>query len=573
MKQFVVLFIVVFTLISGNFTVSAHTLSAENRLHTLDGEWVFYHKEMMTKGTFEQGKVVHIPSSFQKSVGVKNTYGTYIRKWSVPKEWRNHRLAVHIPFEYSAYAFYVDGKKLVSVGEVGPENQHETLLASRTAYFTPSKDTVTFQMEMSSFQQMRGGFENSIYIGNQAAVDRQSNLQFYRNTVVSGLMFMMGLLMLIFAWFLKDLREFFVFGLFCVSFAIRSFFAVPFLYEKVTSISYVGATKMEYIWTLLCFAIFIYLMKLYYEGFFAKWVVYSVWLICGLLIVITALTPPLVFQTLFFSVSWVMLPVFFYLLYVMIHSARLNKWVSRLNMIGAIIVFSGVILDYLKGSGVTTIRYEMTMPAVALYLLLQLIAIAKDFAEGRMELIRLNQSLDEEVALQTKQLKEKNEQLEALVWQDGLTGIANRRYFNEMVANQFDHAKQQQQKWSLIMIDIDEFKQYNDYYGHVAGDQLLKVFVDIINKILPPNVLFARYGGEEFVLITQDDQAMSLAEELRQRIEHANLEHLGRDLKRVTASFGVVTYTNEETVEELLHKADENLYMAKRSGRNRVYAS
>lgn len=268
-----------------------------------------------------------------------------------------------------------------------------------------------------------------------------------------------------------------------------------------------------------------------------------------------------------------MLPVFFYLLYVMIHSARLNKWVSRLNMIGAIIVFSGVILDYLKGSGVITIRYEMTMPAVALYLLLQLIAIAKDFAEGRMELIRLNQSLDEEVALQTKQLKEKNEQLEALVWQDGLTGIANRRYFNEMVANQFDHAKQQQQKWSLIMIDIDEFKQYNDYYGHVAGYQLLKIFVDIINEILPPNVLFARYGGEEFVLITQDDQAMSLAEELRQRIEHANLEHLGRDLKRVTASFGVVTYTNEETVEELLHKADENLYMAKRSGRNRVYAS
>lgn len=518
-------------------------------------------------------RYVHIPSSFQKSVDVRNTYGTYIRKWSVPKEWRNHRLAVHIPFEYSAYAFYVDGKKLVSVGEVGPENQHETLLASRTAYFTPSKDTVTFQMEMSSFQQMRGGFENSIYIGNQAAVDRQSNLQFYRNTVVLGLMFMMGLLMLIFAWFLKNLREFFVFGLFCVSFAIRSFFAVPFLYEKVTSISYVGATKMEYIWTLLCFAIFIYLMKLYYEGFFAKWVVYSVWVICGLLIVITALTPPLFFQTLFFSVSWVMLPVFFYLLYVMIHSARLNKWVSRLNMIGAIIVFSGVILDYLKGSGVITIRYEMTMPAVALYLLLQLIAIAKDFAEGRMELIRLNQSLDEEVALQTKQLKEKNEQLEALVWQDGLTGIANRRYFNEMVANQFDHAKQQQQKWSLIMIDIDEFKQYNDYYGHVAGDQLLKVFVDIINKILPPNVLFARYGGEEFVLITQDDQAMSLAEELRQRIEHANLEHLGRDLKRVTASFGVVTYTNEGTVEELLHKADENLYMAKRSGRNRVYAS
>lgn len=66
MKQFVVLFIVVFTLISGNFTVSAHTLSAENRLHTLDGEWVFYHKEMMTKGTFEQGKVCTHTELFSK---------------------------------------------------------------------------------------------------------------------------------------------------------------------------------------------------------------------------------------------------------------------------------------------------------------------------------------------------------------------------------------------------------------------------------------------------------------------------------------------------------------------------
>lgn len=574
MRQLVAIIVVVIALMSSGFLVSAHTLSPENHLSSLDGEWIFYHEKLMSKGTFEQGERVQIPSSFQKEVGMKNTYGTYVRTWQVPQGWRNHQLAVHIPFEYSAYAFYVDGKKLVEAGQVGPERQHETLLAARTAYFTPTKNSVTFQMEMSSFNHIRGGFENSIYIGNQAAIDRNVNAQFYRNAIMTGLMFMMGLLMLVFAWFLKDLREFFVFGLFCLSFAARSFFAVPFLYEKVTSISYVWATKTEYFWTLVCFAVFIYLMKLYYEQRFSKWIVHGVWSICGFLIVMTLTTPPVVFQTLFFKLSWTMLPVFGYLLYIMMRSVHSSKWVSRLHMIGAVIVFSGVILDYLKGSGVITIPLEMTMPAVAIYLLLQLIAIAKDFAKGRTQLIKLNTSLDEEVALRTKQLEEKNEQLALIAWQDGLTSIANRRYFNEKIDERFQHAKEFNENLSLIMLDVDEFKQYNDYYGHVAGDRLLKKFVTLINEVLPPKALFARYGGEEFVLVTthNEAEAKAFAEMLRQHIEASKLVHLGRDIKQVTASFGVTTYTNEKTADELVKKADELLYLAKASGRNCVKA-
>lgn len=574
MKQLIAIIVVVITFMSSSFSVSAHTLSPENQPSSLDGEWVFYHEKLMSKGIFEQGKSVQIPSSFQKEIGIKNTYGTYVRTWQVPKEWRNHRLAVHIPFEYSAYAFYVDGEKLVEAGQVGPERQHETMLAARTAYFIPTKSSVTFQMEMSSFHHIRGGFENSIYIGNQTAIDRHVNAQFYRNAIMTGLMFMMGLLMLIFAWFLKDLREFFVFGLFCLSFATRSFFAVPFLYEKITSISYVWATKMEYFWTLLCFAIFIYLMKLYYEQRFSKWIVHGVWSICGFLMLMTLTTPPVVFQTLFFKLSWTMLPVFGYLLYIMMCSVRSSKWVSRLHMIGVAIVFSGVILDYLKGSGIITVPLEMTMPAVSIYLLLQLIAIAKDFAKGRTQLIKLNTSLDEEVALRTKQLEEKNEQLALIAWQDSLTGIANRRYFNEKIDERFQYAQQSGENLSLIMLDVDEFKQYNDYYGHVAGDRLLKKFAALINEVLPQHVLFARYGGEEFVLVTAHNavEAKAFAEMLRQHIEEAKLAHLGRKVKQVTASFGVRTYTNETTADELVNKADELLYLAKASGRNCVQA-
>lgn len=580
MKRFIYIFcgIICVWMLCTNVAV-AHTLPANDPLKPLDGEWTFYHQQLMTKGNFDHGKKVQIPSSFESVVGKRNTYGTYTKKWHVPKEWQNHKVAVYIPFEYSAYAFYVDGKKLTSAGVVGDAQTHETMLKNNIAYFTPSQRTVVFAMEVSSFQHIRGGFENSIKVGHALAVDRHVNSEMFRHTILTGVIFMMGLMMLVFAIFLRDLREFFVFGLFCISFALRSFFAAPFVYARVTNVSYEWGTKMEYFWTLMCFCVFLYLMRLYYEKKFSNWMIGFVWVICGALMIVTLVSPPVIFQDLFFKTTWLMIPVFIYLLYVIVHSLKENKWLSRMNAIGSIIVFLGVILDYLKGIGVISSQIEMTMVGVTIYLILQVAALARDFAKNRTNLVSLNEelttlntSLDRQVAERTMQLSEANKQLQEIAWRDGLTGIFNRRYFTTTFETWFNEAKVQRTPLSLIMIDIDKFKQYNDYYGHLKGDELLIQFTKLIEKQLPPHALFARYGGEEFMIVLKETNAATvvLAETLRQQIEAANIPHLGRETGIITASFGIATYTNERQPSELVDIADNQLYEAKVHGRNRV---
>ncbi|CAK0761623.1 Diguanylate cyclase [Gammaproteobacteria bacterium] len=160
---------------------------------------------------------------------------------------------------------------------------------------------------------------------------------------------------------------------------------------------------------------------------------------------------------------------------------------------------------------------------------------------------------------------------------DALTGIANRRRFNEYVEDEFRRAKRATSPFSLIMIDVDHFKLYNDYYGHLAGDQCLKqVAMTLIRVIKRPADLLARYGGEEFSAILPDtnyEGANKIAKDMLASIQSLHLEHV-RSLTApyITISIGGTTRTPEENqlVTDLIKVADQALYYAKQTGRNRA---
>ena len=177
-------------------------------------------------------------------------------------------------------------------------------------------------------------------------------------------------------------------------------------------------------------------------------------------------------------------------------------------------------------------------------------------------------------------LKQQADRLEALSLLDALTDIPNRRRYDESLASEWARAKRDRTPLSLIMIDIDHFKEYNDYYGHGAGDVCLqRVATELVEGVVRPGDLVARYGGEEFVVILPDtdkDAAGQIAERLRERIEKLNLAHAYSGTKSViTISAGVATQTElgECLSSRMLHdSADKALYMAKAGGRNRVYS-
>ena len=183
-----------------------------------------------------------------------------------------------------------------------------------------------------------------------------------------------------------------------------------------------------------------------------------------------------------------------------------------------------------------------------------------------------NKIIDE----RTRELAEANKELARLARLDGLTGIANHRRFREFFDQEWRRCLRAGQPLSIVMIDIDHFKQYNDRYGHQHGDDALRNVADIIQHATRrPGDLAARYGGEEFILVlTNTDQkgAVSLAESVRDDLFEAEIPHDGSAIGRITLSAGVTTVTPERDADPdgLVSRADDALYRAKDGGRNRV---
>jgi diguanylate cyclase (GGDEF)-like protein len=161
--------------------------------------------------------------------------------------------------------------------------------------------------------------------------------------------------------------------------------------------------------------------------------------------------------------------------------------------------------------------------------------------------------------------------LQRLVTVDSLTGLRNRRWLDDTFARQLSRATRANQPLSLLMIDIDRFKDVNDTYGHPAGDAVLRRVAHTLATGLRPQDSLARYGGEEFTVLLPGlarQQALQVAERLRLVIQ-ANRGDSKRDhVAQITVSIGVATATHDESLAALLQRADEALYRAKESGRN-----
>ncbi|MBA2083917.1 diguanylate cyclase [Aeromonas veronii] len=164
-------------------------------------------------------------------------------------------------------------------------------------------------------------------------------------------------------------------------------------------------------------------------------------------------------------------------------------------------------------------------------------------------------------------------QLDQLAKQDPLTGVANRRHFNIELERALAHSQESGAPLSLILIDVDYFKRFNDYYGHQVGDMCLKEVAQALNRaVRTPSDLVARYGGEEFVLLlpnTDRQAAASVAQRLQDGLASLQLEHLASDVAPwVTVSQGIASNVSGEGANQLLERADQALYRAKESGRN-----
>jgi diguanylate cyclase (GGDEF)-like protein len=195
----------------------------------------------------------------------------------------------------------------------------------------------------------------------------------------------------------------------------------------------------------------------------------------------------------------------------------------------------------------------------------------------RNQISAANILLEDKVRDRTVELEEANSKLAALSITDSLTGLANRRRFDEVIHTEWQRARRQNIPLAVAMIDVDQFKAYNDYFGHQAGDECLRrIAVVLRNCVQRSGDLLARYGGEEFVVVLPgigSSEAGGVAENIRKAIQAEALEHTSiSESGVVTVSIGVAAKkpSSDDKTGELLREADAALYTAKRAGRNIV---
>ena len=198
---------------------------------------------------------------------------------------------------------------------------------------------------------------------------------------------------------------------------------------------------------------------------------------------------------------------------------------------------------------------------------------------GCLMVVTKEMAVEEQLKKAETALHTANRELEHLANLDGLTQIANRRSFDRGMQREWKRLRRETGVLSLIICDVDDFKAFNDTYGHQAGDNCLRNVARVLNsEIKRPADLAARYGGEEFAVIlpnTSAEGAFHQAESFRSAIETLLIPHAGSSTgDYVTVSFGVSTFVpgDDATTEDLIAKADAALYKAKESGRNKVVA-
>jgi len=185
----------------------------------------------------------------------------------------------------------------------------------------------------------------------------------------------------------------------------------------------------------------------------------------------------------------------------------------------------------------------------------------------------LSQTYTRKISGYEQRLQEKNADLKVLASTDDLTGIMNKRIFQEVSERYFKTAQRDSESLTLLLFDLDLFKEVNDTYGHQVGDKLLVRFVEILESFLRKSDILARVGGEEFALLlfnTDFEGAYALAEKIREEVKRHPFTFEGHEVSITTSIGATQLRASDASFDEIFARADKALYQAKADGRNKT---
>lgn len=563
----------------------------ENHNVNLDGTWQFYPEQLLTKAHPEYSSIeTHLPISFKKLVGRNQTYGTFVAHFKIPEEYVGRRLAILMPAQSNAYRVYLNGDILVRAGRVHANNAAQELEKNpRIAYLIPEHAYFSLAIQVSSQHSLYGGLEKPIKIGISRVINQKFHLHMMSIAMICGAVLGVGVFTILFSMargsVARNSKSIFVFGLFIVFLALYNLFSAPYAYSVFSNINWLWGTRLEYLFSFAAIGFFLTHMHWKNNCYVRRPVYMGAMLVLSLNVGITLVAQPEIFEVIAMYSALLTIVVLANLMHGFYLTLKHQQHYSRSNLWAVIflsITFANDILiwfdfiDFIKLSFIST----------SLYALLAMFQQSRNYAfhtfnteQLNKELLQLNDSLDYKVKHRTLQLQELNRKLELQARTDALTEAFNRRALNEAIQQSFERVQQHQQSSLVfVMLDVDFFKLYNDHYGHLKGDEILKGLVRILKSALPKDAFVARYGGEEFAVVVNDipiDIAEKIMQIALQAVRDAQLSHEYRPDGKcyVSLSAGMAYVQSAHTyadIHELMKAADQQLYQAKAAGRDQL---
>ncbi|MGI6150521.1 MAG: diguanylate cyclase [Christensenellales bacterium] len=587
----------------------------ENDTVALDGEWEFYWYQILSPGETDAGTLtgyIQIPSSWNKIPEIENQsgygYATFRIQFKIEER---ARLALKIPRLFTAYELWVNGELAATAGKVG--KTRESMVPQylpRVALIDAQPGMNEIIIQVSNFHHRSGGMLESIYLGGEKYVQKLRFEDLSRELIVFACLICLGAYHLALFFFRKKNVSSLWFGLFCLSIGIRTILVGErFFIYLFPDFSWEVAHKLQTLTYYLGVPLILMFFRSVFPRYFHARIIRIAQVVGAVFGLLVLLTPARIF-TLFNPIYQIWSGLLIIYITVALIRLSINKekgsWFILLG--GAALLLSSAndiifLSIWMNDAGPTFLRDLIRTGSLSsigqlIFAFLNSLLLAKNFSDAldqeevlTARLTEINTHLDELVLQRTEDLKKSNEQIEQqkveleianqtlqkLSYKDQLSGVWNRRKYDQMIEKEWRRCLRHQRPIAILLVDIDFFKEFNDSYGHMAGDTCLVQIGEVLNHSLNRSTdMVARYGGDEFVVLlpeTEKEEAMRTAEMLRQKVEALRIPHASSTVSDyVTVTIGVTSLVPNQDLghADLFGFTDKALYEAKSEGKNQV---
>ncbi len=534
-------------------------LSEKNSTIKLDGEWEFYWKEFIPPvgNSVKPSSLITVPGYWTDNSTYSSWgYGSYrlLIKNLVPGKI----YSLYIGDVYSNYNLYINGN-LVSQNGVVSSNPMESIPQSlpKIVSFTTKAPTVELVIHISNYDYRVSGIWRSLILGSEDGVRNFEFSRLFIDIFVIGILLAVSLLHFGIYFYRKVNRTPFIFAIICFSIIFRVMNTGEQLMTRFfPGISWEIIRKLEFLPFFITTPLFIVLTtKLFPEESINK-INRFFYISCSGILGVFILVTPMKFANYSVPVAEVLIGlIVFYLIFIVVKAVIHRRDFSILYTITFGVFFIAVFNDILYAL--------MVIQSIYIGPLFFIIAII-----GQSQ-IQTKQFIHR--ICETDKIEESRDFFMKISDTDALTSLYNSRFLYRTLTKSIKDTLDTRTKLSLIMIDVDDFKMYNDTYGHTMGDKVLRSIANSIKSSARDHDLICRYGGEEFTIILPDtdiEEAKKISERIRLNVEH-NTSLLENNLI-ITISLGVTELLPEDSSKSIIERADKALYIAKKQGKNRV---